>query len=97
LRSVRRRRQKQCGRAFYYSAIVCSTFDRFHRTEVTAQPPAPSPTTRNFLLEVAYAYPDEGTSRRRHFLIDVVEYKQLDIYLNAIVNDVEAARLNWRR
>lgn len=75
-----------------YPVIVCSSFSHifgldFFRTG------EPTPVTENFQLEVQYAYYNrQGNPKNDYFLIDFVEFDQLDSFDKAVEDDVKAAK-----
>src|SRR5574341_2600416 len=70
--------------------ILCNSFADFYRVEMESQN-APRGIDENFLLEVNYAYLDSrGERRSEYFLLDVVDFKKLDSYLDVLEADKEA-------
>jgi hypothetical protein len=82
-------------RQLSYPVIVCSDFGKFFRTHVEDDDAiAPVRLKDNFALEVNYAFVGpSGRPERRYFLIDVVEAAQLDTFLTALEDEVEAAKV----
>lgn len=75
-----------------YPVIVCSSFDRFRRTDL--QGADPEVLTENFLMEVNYAFNNSANRPIRRFaLIDVVSWKFLDQLLDDLARDADAVRL----
>lgn len=75
-----------------YPVVVCSSFSRifgldFFRTG------EPTPVEENFQLEVQYAYYNrQGNPKNDYFLVDFIEFDQLDSFDEAVKKDVEAAK-----
>jgi len=77
-----------------YPVIVCSTFERFRRTEIVGASD-PQTIADNFLLEVDYAYslavPERGdTTIRQYSLIDVVAYDLLSQFIQRLEREGQA-------
>ena len=74
-----------------YPVMVCSSFSKFFRTDVESGQD-PESIGENFLLELNYAFVDDAKARHRdYFLVDVVEFSQLDAFVKAIDNEVQSA------
>jgi hypothetical protein len=74
-----------------YPVIVCSQFDNFYRTDVVDQSD-PVLLTSNFQLEINFAYMgQQGRSREEYMLIDLVQFSELDTFLNTIEEEAKAA------
>ncbi len=72
-----------------YPVIICNNFDMLFKTEM-GQQADPEKIRENFLLEIQYAYiKPGGSSQTEYFLIDVVDFDQLDKFLENINNDVK--------
>lgn len=70
--------------------ILCSSFSHFYRVEMDSAGP-PKRIDDNFQLEVNYAYLNsQGHHMNEYFLLDVVDFKQLDDFLAVLENDKEA-------
>jgi hypothetical protein len=75
-----------------YPVVVCSSFSRIFGLDFFGTG-EPVPVTENFQLEVQYAYYNrQGNPRNEYFLIDFVEFDQLDSFDKAVENDVKAAK-----
>jgi hypothetical protein len=75
-----------------YPVVVCSSFDRFRRTNVQGADPAP--VTDNFLLEVNYAFTNSANRPVQRFaLIDMVSWQLIDRFLAELEKEVDAVRL----
>ena len=71
-----------------YPVILWSGGERFYRTEVQDSNSIQK-VEANFLLEVDYAYLGlNGQAVREYFLIDVINFAQLDVFLSALNRDV---------
>lgn len=76
-----------------FPVVVCSSFDNLFAVDFDAET-EPQPITQIFQLEVRYAYIDRnGRMRDEYFLLDFVEFKQLDQFAEWINEDVEVARI----
>lgn len=74
-----------------YPVVVCSSFDQMFSVDFFAEP-APQPITTNFQLELRYAYIDgSGAQRDDDFLLDFVEFAQIETFINAIAEDAQIA------
>jgi hypothetical protein len=72
-----------------YPVVVCSDFSRLFRTDFF-QSTEPSAIRENFQIEVQYAYTDTSSiSRDDHFLIDFVEYEQIDQFFQKLIHNGE--------
>jgi hypothetical protein len=70
--------------------ILCNSFADFHRVDMQ-QPGEPKPIDGNFQLELNYAYlDDQKNSRMEYFLIDIVDFNNLDDYLTVLEADQNA-------
>lgn len=75
-----------------YPVIVCSSFDRFRRTDLHGADPAP--IADNFLMEVNYAFTNPANRPlRKYALIDVVSQTLLDQFLEDLEKEADAVRL----
>lgn len=64
--------------------IVCNSFENFYFTNVIGED-EPARLTENFQLEVNYAYVDQDqNSKNEYFLIDVIEFDQLNNFSGLI-------------
>ena len=67
-----------------YPMIVCSSFQDFHRTNISGNI-AHEPIQDNFLLEVNYAYPNSvGKSVSEYLIVDVAAFDRLDAFLEKL-------------
>lgn len=74
-----------------YPVIVCSSFDRLHQVDFFSES-EPQRVTENLQLEVRYAYTAHGGGPRdEYFLLDVVEFNQLDRLASALERDAKSA------
>ena len=74
-----------------FPVIVCSSFEKVFKTKIGGAL-EPEKITENFLLEVNYAYmTSSGRSQNEYFLVDIVEFDQLDKFLQAIYEDTKVA------
>lgn len=73
-----------------YPVIVCSSFDRFFRKRI-GDDSSISEVTDNFLMEVNYAV-RAAVPRNEYFLIDVLEFNQLDEFLRGL--DIEFSAMH---
>lgn len=81
-----------------FPVVVCSSFDRLFAVDFYTES-TPTPISENFQLEVRYAYIDRrNTQRDEYFLLDFVEFRQLDKFAQALDEDAKvAAELAARR
>lgn len=76
----------------HYPVIVCNSFNKFFRTDIGTNDD-PVPINNNFQLEVNYAYMDFNRKQRNEFfLIDLLDFTQLDDFLEIIEDDVVLIR-----
>lgn len=74
-----------------YPVIVCSSFSTIYMADFFGSA-EPAPVGDNFQLEVQYAYSDkDGNSRDDYFLIDIVDFAQLDKLSTALKVDADTA------
>jgi hypothetical protein len=74
-----------------YPLIVCSSFSKLYATEFLENA-EPNRIEDNFQLEVRYAYTDkQNHHRNEYFLLDVVEFDQLESFEESIEQDAEVA------
>jgi hypothetical protein len=74
-----------------FPLIVCSSFDRLYGVDFYADS-EPRKIADNFQLEVRYAYAASGLSARdEYFLLDVLEFAQLDQFACAMDEDATTA------
>jgi hypothetical protein len=70
--------------------IACNSFDKFYRTNMNDDAAAQK-IEDNFQLEVNYAYVDQAQNNQNEFfLIDVVDFNQIDNFLSLIEADKDA-------
>lgn len=70
--------------------ILCNSFDKFYRVEIEDSS-KPEKIIDNFQLEVNYAYVDTlGNNKSEYFLLDVVDFNNLDKFLDVLEKDIEA-------
>jgi len=73
-----------------FPMVVCSSFDQMYEVDFFSDS-EPGSIENNFQLEVRYAYIDGKTQRNDYFLIDFVEFGQLDHFEDSIDNDARIA------
>lgn len=74
-----------------YPVIVCSSLSTIYMADFFGST-TPAPVGENFQLEVQYAYSEkDGSSRDDYFLIDIVDFAQLDKLSAALKLDAETA------
>jgi hypothetical protein len=74
-----------------FPVVVCSSFDQMFSVDFYAES-EPTPVTENFQLEVRYAYIHRNENRlTEDFLLDFVEFSQLEKFGAALNDDAEAA------
>ena len=74
-----------------YPVVVCSSFGRMYATDFFGDA-EPEVIGDNFLMEVEYAYFDQGGNPRNElFLLDFVDFAKLEQFENAIEEEVRAA------
>lgn len=67
--------------------VLCNSFADFYRVEME-NPGTPQKLAENFQLEINYAYLDfDGNRRNDYFLLDIVDFKRIDRYLNVLEAD----------
>lgn len=76
-----------------FPVVLCSSFDQMYAVDFEKES-EPRPIVENFQLEVRYAYIDRhNTERDEYFLLDFVEFNQLDEFAAAVARDAEVAAL----
>jgi hypothetical protein len=86
-----RKSQREPMAVIEFPVVVCSSFDQIYSVDfyTDSQPEA---IKDNFQLEVRYAYIDRQTYQRDdYFLLDFVEFSQLDKFADAIEEDAKTA------
>jgi hypothetical protein len=74
-----------------FPVVVCSSFDQMYSVDFNAES-QPESIKDNFQLEVRYAYIDMNSIQRNdYFLLDFVEFNQLEKFAQAIDEDAKAA------
>jgi hypothetical protein len=74
-----------------FPVVVCSSFEQIFAVDFYSESD-PVPVTDNFQLEVRYAYIGQGGSRHsENFLLDFVEFSQLNKFAAALNQDGKAA------
>lgn len=72
-----------------FPVIVCNSFSKFYKVDFFEET-EPRLIDSNFQLEVQYAFLDRtGQSRNDYFLLDFVEFEQLDSFESAIDKDAQ--------
>jgi len=85
------RTQEEPSPVIEFPVVVCSSFDQMYEVDFFSDS-APVPIEDNFQLEVRYAYIDRSnTQRNDYFLIDFIEFDQLDSFESSIDNDAKIA------
>ena len=70
-----------------FPVVVCSSFDRLWALDFY-EDSTPWKMQDNFQLEVRYAYTDySGAQKNDYFLLDVVEFAQIEAFLEVITKD----------
>lgn len=73
-----------------FPLVVCSSFEKMFAVDFFAEP-EPDPIRENFQLEVRYAYVGrDGVQRDDFFLLDFVEFGQLQSFVEAVETDARA-------
>jgi len=76
-----------------FPAVVCSSFDQIYSVDFYKES-QPEPIKDNFQFEVRYAYIDRHNNQRDdYFLLDFVEFNQLEKFSEAIDEDAKIAVL----
>jgi hypothetical protein len=76
-----------------YPVVVGSSFDQMFSVDFFSEP-TPEQIVENFQLEVRYAYVDSvGGQCEDDFLLDFVEFAQIDAFTTAIAEDANVAAL----
>jgi hypothetical protein len=74
-----------------FPVVVCSSFDQIYSVNFHTES-QPALIKDNFQLEVRYAYIDRNNNQRDdYFLLDFVEFSQLEKFAEAIDEDARAA------
>jgi hypothetical protein len=74
-----------------FPVVVCSSFDKIYSVDFYTES-EPESIKDNFQLEVRYAYIDRQNNQRdEYFLLDFVEFNQLEKFVEAIDQDAKAA------
>lgn len=74
-----------------FPVVVCSSFDSIYSVDFYAES-EPERVAENFQLEVRYAYIDRNENRRdEYFLLDFVEFSQLEKFAKTIDEDAKLA------
>jgi len=74
-----------------FPVVVCSSFDQMYSVDFYADS-HPESIKDNFQLEVRYAYIDRNDKHRNdYFLLDFVEFSQLEKFAQSINEDAKAA------
>ena len=83
--------QKPPALIIEFPIVVCSSFKQIYSADFYAES-EPKPITENFQLEVCYAYIDRNSNQRDdYFLLDFVEFDQLENFAKAIDEDAKVA------
>lgn len=73
-----------------YPVIVCNTFNNFYKTDMDSAEKSSS-INDHFQLEVDYAYIDINKKHRNeYFLINVLDFQNMDKFLESLQEDVDA-------
>ena len=74
-----------------FPVVVCSSFDKIYSVDFYAES-EPESIKDNFQLEVRYAYINRQNKQKdEYFLLDFVEYNQLNNFIEAIDQDAKTA------
>ena len=74
-----------------FPVVVCSSFDKIYSVDFYTES-QPESIKDNFQLEVRYAYIDRRNNQRdEYFLLDFVEFSQLEKFAEAIDKDAKVA------
>lgn len=74
-----------------FPVVICNSFEQLFSVDFFADP-QPERITDNFQLEVRYAYIDRHNNQRDdYFLLDFVEFDQLDKFCEAVNETAKAA------
>ncbi|HUI45681.1 MAG TPA: hypothetical protein VL122_06855 [Nitrospirota bacterium] len=74
-----------------FPVVVCNSFNQIYSVDFDSNS-KPEMVTDNFQLEVRYAYIDRhGQQRDEYFLLDFVEFDQLEKFMEAINKDANLA------
>jgi hypothetical protein len=74
-----------------FPVVVCNSFDKIYSVDFNTES-QPELIKDNFQLEVRYAYLDiNNTQRDDYFLLDFVEFNQLEKFTEAITRDADIA------
>ena len=74
-----------------FPVVVCSSFDQIYSVDFHSDS-KPEPVVENFQLEVRYAYIDGRNNQRDdYFLLDFVEFSQLEKFSEVISEDAGTA------
>lgn len=80
-----------------FPVVVCSSFSQLYAADFTGTKET-APISANFQLEVQYAYVDKSDhSRNERFLLDIVEYDQLQQLIKGLEHDAVLAGFFARR
>ena len=72
-----------------FPVIVCNSFENIYSVDSNNESD-PMLIKDNFMLEVSYAYIDENKSNQnKYFLIDVIDFNQLDKFSKTIFDDAK--------
>lgn len=74
-----------------FPIVICDSLDLFYSVDfdVASQP---KQITNNFQFEIRYAYFDHQNNQRDdYFLVDFVDFRKLDVFLNTIQTDTDIA------
>jgi hypothetical protein len=85
-------RGKSPRRIIEFPVVVCNSFHKMYAVDFYADP-EPTPIKDNFELEVRYAYTDKCSGQcNEYFLLDLVEFDQLEKFTQVIDEDAELAK-----
>ena len=74
-----------------FPVVLCNSFDKFYSVEFFTESD-PNPVEENFQLELMYAFIDRhGNQRNEYFLVDFVQFDQIEKFLSFIEEDLKAA------
>ncbi|MES2207285.1 MAG: hypothetical protein V4525_10910 [Pseudomonadota bacterium] len=80
--------QKPPFQILQFPVVVCSSFEKLFSVDFFDNESSPTSISKNFQLEVRYAYIDRhNTQRDDYFLLDFIDFQQLENFINAIDQD----------
>jgi len=78
----------------HYPIIIFNSFDKFFRVDMGDEEKSHVKISDNFLFELNYAYVDKNKNQvNKYFLVDIIDFHQLDEFLKIIDEDVKNMRV----